>query len=130
MNFFIVSFMFIIFGYLLLLIIWGILYCFFIVLFSYGMTLQSLNPSKMDTAGSSRQLIKLHHPSRTYPIYIMRIGLWPTILKFFDNLSLKSIRTAHHKSHQLVMKVKRHHVIGSNSPVTNPSCELTNINVT
>ena len=36
----------------------------------------------------------------TYPTYDMKIGLWPAILEFFDNLSQKSICTVHQNSHQ------------------------------
>ena len=36
----------------------------------------------------------------TYPTYIMDIGEWLSLWDFFDALSEKSIRTAHHKSHQ------------------------------
>ena len=60
-----------------------------------------------DTAWSTRNLIKFHHPSSTYPTYIMRIGVWPTMLKFFDKLSQKLILTAHHKSHQTCKGVKQ-----------------------
>ena len=46
-------------------------------------------------------------PRPTYPTYIMKIGGWPTILEFFDNLSQKLIQTTQQNSHQTCNEVKR-----------------------
>ena len=67
---------------------------------------------------------------RTYPTYVMKIGVWLSIWDFFDNLSQKSVRTAQQHSHQFLKKLNGNHWIGSSSPVTNPSGVLTNINLT
>ena len=66
----------------------------------------------------------------TYPTYIMKIGKWLSILKFFDTLSQKLICTADQNSHQFLKKLNANHWIGSSSPVTNPSGVLTNIYLT
>ena len=60
----------------------------------------------MDTAGLTRQWILFHLPTPTYPTYIIKSGLWPTILKFFNNLSEKLIGNAQQNSHQTCKEVK------------------------
>ena len=59
----------------------------------------------------------------------MKIGVWPALLKFFDFLSQKLIRTTLQNSHQTCKKLNVPHVIRPSSPVTNLSCILTNINL-
>ena len=46
----------------------------------------------------NRSYSTIHPP--TYPTYIMMIGVWPTLLEFFDFLSQKLIRTTQQNSHQ------------------------------
>ena len=43
----------------------------------------------------------------TYPTYIMKIGLWPTVLKFFYFLSQKLIWTTQQNAHPTCKEVKR-----------------------
>ena len=65
-----------------------------------------------------------------FTTYNIKIGIWPAVLKFFDFLSQELIQTTQQNSHQTCKEVKCPHVIRSSSPVTNPSGELTDINVT
>ena len=69
------------------------------------------------------------HPP-TFTTYNIKIGVWPAILKFFDTLSQKLVRTTQQNSHQICKKLNVPHVIRSSSKVTNPSGVLTNINLT
>ena len=66
----------------------------------------------------------------TFATYSMKIEVGPTFWEFFDRLSQKMIRSTHQNSHQTCKKLNVPHVIRSSSPVTNPSGELTNINLT
>ena len=109
---------------------------FFMVIMLLDTTLQVQEISQKSTLPKWTRLNQLENRSYstiqppTYPIYIMKIGVWPAILKFFDLLCQK--RSGLHTKilTKLVKKLKRHHVIGSTSPVTNPSGVLTNIHLT
>ena len=116
-------------------LLFGCLYfCMGILL--YDKTLQVQKISQKSTRPKLTQLDQIDNRSYStiqplaYPTYILKIGVWPTILEFFGTFNHKSIRTAHQNSHQILKKLNISHLMGSSSPVTNPSGAITNINVT